>query len=385
VTGGQGSARPAWALAVLALGLLASGSLFESSSRGDSFFIVALALTFAVVGGLIASRHPDNSIGWVFLAVAVATGLGGLAGAYAEHWVAGRGGSQGLGRTAAWYSNLSWIPFILVPCTFLLLLFPDGRLPSRRWRPVAWCAGAGIGGVFVTAGLQPGPLEDFPRTPNPYAVDGAWLDPLFGLAVLVLLVGIVGSSASLISRFRRSRGERRRQIKWLALAGGVAALTVPAATLGGDLWGSDATNVACMLAVLGLPSAAAIAILRHRLYDIDVVINRTLVYGALTATLAAIYLALVVLIGLAAGESDLAVAVSTLAVAALFRPARARFQAAVDRRFYRSRYDAGRTLAAFTGRLRDELDLETLGADLRGVVRGTVQPAHVSLWLRDAR
>ena len=379
------STRLAWALAVLAPGLLAWASLLDADDFGGSFIIVALALTFAVVGALIAGRHPDNAIGWIFLAVAVAIGVGGLAGSYAEHWAGGRGGSKTLGETAVWYSNLSWIPFILVPCTFLLLLFPDGRLPSRGWRPVAWCAGAGIVGVFVTVGLQPGPVEDFPQLQNPYAVEGAWLDPLAGLAGLVLLVGIVGSAASLAVRFRRSRGERRHQIKWLVLAGGVAALTVPIASLGSDLWGSTATNVASMLSVLGLPIAAAIAILRHRLYDIDVVINRTLVYGALTAMLATTYLALVVLIGLAVGESDLAIAASTLAVAALFRPARARIQALVDRRFYRRRYDAGRTLEAFSGRLRDELDLQALGADLRGVVHQTVQPAHVSLWLRSER
>jgi hypothetical protein len=379
---GRAPTRLAWALAGLALGLLASGSLISFRDLGQSAFIVALAFTFSVVGALIASRHPGNAIGWIFLAVAVATGLGGLAGSYAEHWLGGHGGSQAVGETAAWYANLSWIPFILVPCTFLLLLFPDGRLPSRRWRWVAWCAGAGIVGVFVTDGLKPGAFDDYPQLENPYGIESALLDPLTGLAFLTLLIGIVGSSASLVVRFRRARGELRDQIKWLALAGALAALIVPIASTGSGLWGQVATNVASMLGVLSLPLAAAIAILRHRLYDIDVVINRTLVYGALTATLGGTYLALVVLAGLAVGESDVAIAGSTLAVAALFRPARARIQAAVDRRFYRRRYDAARTLEAFSARRRDELDLEALADDLRGVVRDTVQPAHVSLWLR---
>jgi hypothetical protein len=381
---GRASTRLAWALAGLAPALLASGSLISFRENvGQSVFIVALALTFSVVGALIASRHPGNAIGWIFLAVAVATGLTGVAGAYAERWVGGRGGSQALGETAAWYASLSWIPFILVPCTFLLLLFPDGRLPSRRWRWVAGCAGAGIFGCFLTTGLQPGPLEDYPRLENPYGVDSGLLDPLTGLAFLTLVIGIAGSSASLVVRFHRARGQLRHQIKWLALAGAFAGLIVPIASAGSALWGEVATNVASMLGVLSLPLAAAIAILRHRLYDIDVVINRTLVYGALTATLGGTYLTLVVLAGLAVGESNIAIAGSTLTVAALFRPARARIQATVDRRFYRRRYDAQRTLEGFSARLRDQVDLAALRRDLSGVVKETVQPAHVTLWLRE--
>jgi hypothetical protein len=383
---GRAATRLAWALAGLALGLLASSYFISLRDVGQSVFVVALALMFSVVGALIASRHPGNAIGWIFLAVAVATGLGAVAGSYADHWLGGgRAGSQALGETAAWYSNLSWIPFILVPCTFLLLLFPDGGLPTRRWRWVAWCAGAGIVGVFLTLGLKPGPFEDYPQLENPYGIETSLLDPLTGIAFLTLLIGIAGSAASLFVRFRRARGALRHQIKWLALAGAVAGLIVPIASVGSELWGTVATNVASMLGVMSLPLAAAIAILRHRLYDIDVVINRTLVYGALTATLGGTYLALVLLIGLAVGESDLAIAGSTLAVAALFRPARARIQAGVDRRFYRRRYDAARTLEAFSARQRDQIDLEALADDLRGVVRETVQPAHVSLWLRGER
>jgi hypothetical protein len=377
--------RLAWALAGLALGLLAASSAFRFGDAGQGVFVVALTLMFSVVGALIASRHPDNAIGWIFLAVAVATGLGGVAGAYAEHWLGGGGGSRTLGETAAWYATLSWIPFILVPCTFLLLLFPDGRLPSRRWRSVAWCAGAGIVGGLLTSGLKPGPLEDYPQLENPYGIESALIDPLTGLAALTLLIGIVGSSASLVVRFRRARGELREQIKWLALAGAFAGLSVPIAVAGYGLWGDIGTNSLSMLGVLSLPLAAAIAILRHRLYDIDVVINRTLVYGALTATLGGTYLALVVLTGLAVGDSDVAIAGSTLAVAALFRPARARIQGAVDRRFYRRRYDAAQTLEAFSRRRRDQIDLDALADDLRGVVRETVQPAHLSLWLRGDR
>jgi MFS family permease len=383
------TARTTWtarALGLLAVGLLVAGRWLSGvGDVGSDLFISAIAIVFSAVGVLVASRLPGNATGWLFIGVGVATGLGTLAGSYADAWVAGGyDGSRRLGETAAWYGTLSWIPFILVPCTFVLLLFPDGRLLSPRWRWVAWCAGAGVAGVFITTGLAPGPLEDQPQLDNPFGIDTPLLAPLTGLAVLLLVIGMAGSAASAVARFRHAHGERRQQMKWLALAGTVVAVTVPVATAGSDvLWGDTAVNIACMLAVLGLPIAAGIAILRHRLYDIDVVINRTLVYGGLTATLAAAYLALVLLIGLAIGRSGLAVAVSTLAVAALFGPARARIQAGVDRRFYRRRYDATQTLEAFGGRLRDELDLEALAADLRGVVADTVQPAHVSLWLRE--
>jgi hypothetical protein len=385
----QISARTTWAargLGLLALGLLGAGwAISGVQDVGADLFISALAVVFSAVGVLIASRMPSNATGWLFLGVGVSTGLGTLAGSYADAWVAGGyEGSRRLGELAAWYGTLSWMPFILVPCTFVLLLFPDGHLLSPRWRWVAWCAGAGVAGVFTITGLTPGPLEDQPTIDNPFGVDSWLIDPLTGLSVLLLAIGMVGSAVSAVTRFHRAHGEARQQMKWLALAGTVVAVTVPVSVLGSDvLWGDTAVNIACMVAVMGLPIAAGIAILRHRLYDIDVVINRTLVYGALTATLAVAYLVLVLLISLAVGRSGLAVAVSTLAVAALFGPARARIQAAVDRRFYRRRYDAAQTLEAFGGRLRDELDLEALTADLRGVVADTVQPAHVSLWLRE--
>jgi hypothetical protein len=378
----------AWALAAIAPAFLVAGWVIAGVDVGSSGLVPALGLAFSGVGALIASRHPDNAVGWLFVGVGAATGLGMLAGAYADRWVAGDGGSRALGEAAAVYGSLSWMPFILVPCTFVLLLFPEGHLLSRRWRWVAWCAGAGIAGVFLVSVIQAGPIEDYPQIDNPFGIDSPLVEPLVGIAALVLLIGMVGSAASVIVRFRRAQGERRQQIKWLALAGAVAALIVPVASAGSDLWGTAATNVACMLGVLGLPLAAGVAILRHRLYDIDVVINRALVYGAVTASLAVAYLASVLLLQLAlsplTADSGLAIAASTLAVAAMFRPARARAQAVVDRRFYRRRYDAAQTLEAFASRLRDELDLDALDADLRGVVAEAMQPSHVSLWLRRA-
>jgi hypothetical protein len=258
---------------------------------------------------------------------------------------------------------------------------------SRRWRWVGWTAALAIAGAFVTQGLAPGAVEDYPHVQNPYGVHSPLLSPLTGLSFLMMIAAIVGSSASLIVRFRRAQGELRQQIKWLAFAGCVAAVTFVLALVTYDAVGEGVANAAIMLSVIGLPVAAAIAILRYRLYEVDVVINRALVYFALTALLAGAYLGAVlvlqlVLSGVTEG-SGLAVAASTLAVAALFRPARARIQASVDRRFYRRRYDAQVTLEAFSARLRDQLELGAVSGDLRGVVRETLQPAHVSLWLRE--
>jgi hypothetical protein len=383
--------RLTWSLVALALTLLvASSVIYAAGGSGVSIGVIiwAIALVFAGVGGLIATRQPGNAIGWIFLSVGVTAGLAEVAHAYADYWVTGNGGSEGLAKTAAWYGDLSWIPFILMPATFLLLLFPNGRLLTPRWRPIAWCAALGIAGILVTTGLTAGPLEDYPQLMNPYGVTSSVLDPLTGLSFLILIVGIGGSAASLIVRFRRATGEERAQIKWLALAGALVAVIFPIALALYDVWGEGVSNVAIMLSVLALPVAAGVAILRYRLYDIDVVINRTLVYGALTVILAGTYLGSVLVLQLLlnglTGDSGLAVAASTLGVAALFRPARARVQGVVDRRFYRRKYDAGRTLTAFSTRLRDEVDLEALSAELRTVVDDAMQPSHVSLWLREA-
>ncbi len=386
----SGRAGRAWGLAALAMLLMVAAEVLAlASGSGTSAFIWAIAITFAGVGALIASRHPDNAIGWIFLWAAVTAGIAALAGAYANHWVDSRDGPALLGKTAALYGDLSWIPWILVPSTYLLLLFPDGRLLSRRWRPVAWCAAAAIGGLFVAGFLHAGHMEDRPQLTNPYGVESPLIDALQGLSFFLMAVGIVGSVASLILRFRRARGEQRQQIKWLAFAGALAGTCVIAFTALYEVVGEDVANAAIMLGVLGLPLAAGIAILRYRLYDIDVVINRALVYGVLTATLAAAYLGCVLLLQLLlsgiTGDSGIAVAGSTLAVAALFRPARARIQEVVDRRFYRRKYDAAQTLDRFGAQLRDEVDLGALRAELRSVVVDTMQPAHVSVWLRPPR
>ncbi len=378
-----------WTLVALSLVLLAISYVLavvggSGKGLGAGVFIWAIAVVFGVTGSLIAARHPRNPIGWLFLVASVSAGIGNLAGAYAEYYIGTGHGSETLAGAAAEYGELSWMPFILLPATFLLALFPDGHLVSRRWRPVAWCAALGMVGGFVVEGMAAGPIPDHPQLTNPFGVDSPVLSPLDGLSLLLIGIGMIGCSISLIVRFRRSQGEQRQQIKWLALAGAVAVATISIATPAYDALGEDLANALMMTSVMGLPAAAAIAILRYRLYDIDVVINRALVYGALTALLAGTYLVSVLLLQLVLESitqgSGLAVAASTLAAAALVRPARARIQAIVDRRFFRRKYDAAQTLAVFGARLRDQVDLDAVQSDLRAVVAETMQPSHVSLW-----
>jgi hypothetical protein len=382
--------RLAWGVFGLwvALAALAAALATRTEDHFDLPFMIGLTV-FAVVGAVVASRRPHNPIGWILQAIALLTAVAALVASYtatADHPAAP---AMWLDD---WISDL-WIGLIGVA---IPLLFPDGHLPSRRWRPWAWLAAAAFALGVLGRALGDRVLEtEAPGTvQNPYALPGAAGDALAAVASsgVLYVVAVAIGFAGLVVRLRHSRGVERQQLKWFAYIGSltlgallVAALSllVPEAvgyTVGAIAWGAF-----LVLVTFGLPLAIGAAILRHRLYDIDVVINRTLVYGALTATLGGTYLALVLLIGLTLGTSNLAVAISTLAVAALFCPARARIQAAVDRRFYRRRYDAARTLEAFGGRLRDELDLDALQRELVGVVGETVQPAHASLWLRSER
>ncbi len=341
--------RGSWGIAVLTVVLTVAAPVVATIdgyrlALASDVFIWGITLAFMVTGHLIATRQPGNAIGWLFLGVGASAALGGLAGAYADYFVETGAGSKALGQIAAWYGELSWMPFILVPATFLLLLFPDGHLLTSRWRAIAWAAGAGIVGNFVAEGTRPGAIPDQPQLQNPFAVDSVVREVVEVLAVLALAVGLIGSAASVVLRFRRARGEQRQQMKWIAYAGAVAAMSIVVMVPLYDVVGERVANAAMMLSIIGLPVATAVAILRYRLYDIDVVINRTLVYGSLTATLAAVYVGSVLLLQLALSGltqgSGLAVAASTLAVAALFRPVRTRIQKVVDRRFFRSRYDA---------------------------------------------
>ena len=360
------------------LGIVLSGAVAEDGP-GPALVYTAFVLAFATVGALVASRQPRNAIGWTLLGASFAYTFGGL-----SEWLHGR---EGAGMTVlTWVGTWIWIAGMGPAVTFGLLLFPDGRLPSRRWRAVGWLAAVANGLLVAAIALAPGRLEDT-AIENPLGLEAApgLPDAMAIAGGIGMLVAFLCSIASLFARFRRARSVERQQLKWLTYTAALVGVALLLAAVIESLVGERAvnlTNLVVPLALAAVPIAMGIAILRHRLYDIDVVINRTLVYGALTATLATGYLGSVLLIGLAVGRSGLAVAVSTLAVAALFRPARTWIQAAVDRRFYRRRYDAAQTLEAFSARLRDELDLDALRGEIRSVVGDTVQPAHFSLWLR---
>jgi len=403
--------RLAWALwwfflAILAVSLpleLADRSRSAESwggvqgSAADVAFVV-MVLAFSLTGLLILRRLPRNIIGWLLQAVGLVWGLGALAHHYARYGLVVNPGSLPGADVVAALNEGIWAPGIGLMGTFLILLFPDGHLPSRAWRPVAWLCAVTIVLLPVAVDLSPGRLEEspVPTMSNPLAQE--WAAPVLEVALAVLLplfaLCIVACAVALVSRFRHSRGIEREQLKWLAAAGAAVATVFLVTILSTILtpatsptpgWVTVLQAVSTQAFVL-LPVAIGVAILQHRLYDVDVVINRALVYGSLTAALAGVYLALVLLLQLVlepvTSQSDLAVAGSTLAVAALFRPARARIQAGVDRRFYRSRYDASLTLDAFVDRLRHQVDLDAVGDDLRTAVRETVQPAHLSLWLR---
>jgi hypothetical protein len=343
-------------------------------------------IVYAAVGGLIADRYPRNPVGWLFCVVGVGFAAGDFVADYAD-----RAGNPG-GTALAVFNNATG-PGSLLILALALMLFPTGRYLSPGWRR----AGVGIIAANVSfslvLALEPGKLSANPGVENPLGIDAATglLHTLADLGGLVIAATVLIAIAAVVTRFRAARGIERQQLKWLALLVVLAVAVLGVLLVIGQFVNLD-TGQGQVVAgvVLGLLSmtpavAAAVAILRYRLYDVDVVINRALVYGALTALLGATYLGLVLLVGLAVGKSGFAVAVSTLAVAALFRPARARVQTAVDHRFYRRRYDAEQALAGFGARLRDQVELDALSRELSDVVDECLQPAHMSLWLRATR
>jgi hypothetical protein len=379
----------ALSLALTALTVLLIVLLLRSDTSIYYYWLETsmVALGYSTVGAIVASRLPKSPIGWLFCAIGLIFGLSHFSAEYAAYDLLAPSRSLPAGEAFAWLTSWVWV-FGLALIVYLDLLFPNGRLPSTRWRWFAWFTAIVLLPAAILGALSPGLILSSALI-NPLGVEGL---PNVSRAIEAFMYAlIVVGASSMLARLRHAGRIERQQIEWFAYATAVAISGVilkntvyPAVGLTWVWWvGLVLTTVG----VVSSPVAMGIAIFRYRLYQIDLIINRTLVYGSLTAVLAAVYLGGVVLLQYAfralSGEgSQLAVVASTLIIAALFIPLRRRIQSFIDRRFYRRKYDARKTLEAFSAQLRNQTDLEALSDDLVGVVRETMQPAHVSLWLR---
>ena len=403
------SRTAAWAVWGVALGSGFVGLLFGTlafsaalpEERGPMLIPIivqgVLAVLYGTLGALIASRRSRNPIGWIFCAMAATLGLLAAAYGYADYGLYATDDTLPGAELTAWLTDwLFMVPVFIAPC-FLFLFFPDGRPASPQWRPVIWVVAVVAAVATLATALGPGRLDAHPFVENPLGLGGPFgevarvVKEVTDVAAIgVFLVAL----ASMVVRLRRSRGRERLQVKWVAYAAVLTATSFATSFLATLLPGAQiVADFFFLVGVAGytcIPVAAGIAILRYRLYEIEILINRTLVYGSLTVMLVAVYAGSIVILqgflrALTGQESQLAIVASTLAVAALFTPLRRRLQSFIDRRFYRKKYDARKTLEAFSAKLRDETDLDALNNELVGVVKETMQPAHVSLWLRPDR
>ena len=394
----MGLAWVLWVLTLLSLPvvvwldqLLRRAGLAELSTLQAANLLWILAgLSAATVGAVLASRRPRHPVDWLLLMAGLSDQCNGLISNYVHYGVMGRpGGLPAAGYLSGFYNSGT---VLMVACiSFVALLTPTGALPSPRWRWWARVVAAATVVLLVSQALDPHPLvpED-PTFTNPLAAPPALAGPLTiaaAASAAILLAGLVMAAGSLVVRYRRAKGMERQQLRWLALAATVAAVAlvvaVAAAVLGGSV---GVVLVAAGASVVVLPLATGAAILRYRLYDLDRIVSRTLAWGLLTLLLGLGYAAVVLGLGrLLPQSSSLAVAAATLAVAAAFKPARRHIQRAVDRRFNRRRHDAARIIEAFGARLRDQVDLDSLTAELLGAVDQTMQPTHASFWLRPQR
>ena len=352
-----------------------------------------IAVAFSTVGAVIVSRRSETTVGWIFCTIGLLAGVVHLSSAYAVYALLAEPGSLPGGEVAAWMRSWDWVPYLGL-FVFLFLLFPDGRVQSNRWRWFARLVGVVVLFGTILAAYSPGPIDAIGPVENPLGLElleivdaNAAVGPVETILFTLGLIAVV----SLFARMRRAREVERQQLKWFAyatavlLSGTILAYTIAEATNAWWLWWVGFTLTT--IGLVGLPVSMGIAILRYRLYEIDLIINRTLVYGGLTAILASLYFgsvtALQSLFSLLTGQGNtLAIVATTLAIAALFNPLRRRIQGVIDRRFYRRKYDAAKTLEAFGTKLRDQTDLEKLCEDLGEVVDETMQPSHISLWLR---
>jgi hypothetical protein len=403
------SARLPWTLAAVTLVLFVVGNILGWVTHdpqtaggwggGGSAALAAVSValfSFSVVGALIASRLPENAIGWLLIAVGLLWATDSALEGYARYGLMLHPGSLPGAEYPDALDNWLWIASIGIMGTFLFQLFPDGRVLSPRWRILTWVSGGALTVAVLARAFAPGRLADsvVSSTANPLGVGGLdVLTTVSGISLSILLGCIPASAVVLLVRYRRSSGTARLQLKWLVSATAAIVIaysvvvTISTAPEGHvPLWLmvlQDATVVSFCL----VPLSIGAAVLRYRLYEIDVIVRRTVVYAVLVSTLAAVYLAGVTALGWigreATGQSGaLAVTLSTLLVAASFQPLRTRIQSAVDRRFYRRRYDAEAAASLFSSRLRGQIDLDALHRELLSVIDDTVQPAHASLWLR---
>ena len=381
-------------LTVVALLLLALILSHPHTHTFDTWLDSTLnAVFFSTVGAIVASRRPENPVGWLLGLYGLAQSIDHFSAQYAIYALLARPDSPPAGEAFAWASSFL-LPIIIGFSVFLILLFPTGRLPSRRWRWVTWLTVAFVLVGAISGAFSSGPEDGLGPIRNPLGMEGfsnVSNSILFNMLPLFLLVA---AASSVFMRLRRAKGVERQQIKWFAYAAAATVMGLVLAYVIPDvidvpLW-FERIGYAILLSLIpAMPISIGIAILKYRLYDIDIIINRTLVYGSLTVTLALVYFGVVTatqaLFRTLTGQQELpqlVVVASTLLIAALFNPLRRRIQSFIDRSFYRRKYDAAKTLEGFSKKLRDETDLDALRGDLEGVVRETMQPAHVSLWLR---
>jgi hypothetical protein len=383
-----------WALVMLGLAVVPwMDSLLRRAGRPDLVSLVpgnvvgpvVAVLSAATIGALVASRRPRHPVGWLLLGFALSLTASGVTSSYASYGLVARPGALPAANVAARLYPVT-IAAGLAVVGFVLLLTPTGSPPSSRWRRWPWALAVAVAVVLVAATVAPGsldPLAQFVSGPmDPQVYSGA-LGVAVQLALLAGLLTVLAGAWSLVARFRRARGVERLQLQWVALAAGLTGLSLLASAVLIAVGEVNLGNWASVFGVAFLPLATGAAILRYRLYDLDRIVSRTLAYGLLTLLLGGGYAVVVLGLGQLLGrDSPLVVAAATLGVAAVFQPARRRVQAVVDRRFNRRRHDAARTIEGFGTRLRDQVDLDTLTAELLAVVDQTMQPTQASLWLR---